>query len=113
MPISNNVSTNVYCPHCIETCDELSAVKTELDGYRRRVEEQNERIAELSRMNSRDNEQAVLVMKNSLKTSLQLCYETWLSCADEEFEEETFETLRVVMKRIFKELERNGIMFEE
>ena len=94
-------------------CDELSAVKTDLNGYRQRVEEQSERIAELSRMNSRDNEQAVLVLKNNLKTSLQLCYETWLSCADEGFEEETFETLRVVMKRIFKELERNGISFEE
>lgn len=97
----------------LEKAEELlAAVRSELDESKERLVRQTEQIEYLSGLNSRENEQAVLSLKKNLSAPLRLCYEDWQEFSEAECTEDNYQSLLIILKKIFKTLEKNGIVFE-
>ena len=96
-----------------ETTEHLTAAKSELNDLREKSAQQAQQIEYLSVMNKREDEQAVLTLKNNLVGALRLYYEDWQEYFNSECTENNYQSLLIILKKIFKSLERNGILFEE
>lgn len=96
----------------VKTTELLSFVRNELNECHEKLANKTEQIEYLSSMNSRDNEQAVLSLKNNLSAPLRLCYEDWQEFSEAECTDDNYQSLLIILKKIFKTLEKNGIVFE-
>lgn len=89
--------------------DSKAVIEAEKNILKEKVRELDEKLKEAYSINSRESSLEAERIKNDIFKSLTLCYEDWLEYEASDYSEENYESLKAIIKRIFRAVEKNGI----
>lgn len=89
--------------------DSKTVIEAEKNILKEKVRELDEKLKEAYSINSRESSLEAERIKNDIFKSLTLCYEDWLEYETSDYSEENYESLKAIIKRIFRAVEKNGI----
>ncbi len=97
----------------------LAAMRVQAEELQKKVASLESQNAELDRklsdayaINSREASLEAEKVRSDLKKAFSFLYEDWLEYESSAVSEENYESLQVIIKKIFRSLERNGIKFK-
>lgn len=98
----------------------LMSAKSENDNLKNQITALESKNSELDSklndayaINSREFSLGAAKIRSELKKTFTFLYEYWLEYENSDVSEENYESLQVIIKKIFRSLERNGIDFKE
>lgn len=74
--------------------------------------ELNKQLKEIIELNKRESSLEAERLKHNISKSLELSYENWCDYVDAECSDDNYESLKAILKSIFRILERNNIDFK-
>lgn len=96
------------------------SLKTELETLKIQKAKSDERTAELENklkeafdLNSQNSSMEAEKVRNTLRKDFSYLHEDWLEFADAEVSEENYESLKAIIIKVFRSLDRNGIKVKE
>jgi len=99
---------------------QLSEQKLKNDNLKKQIEVVESKNSELDSklndayaINSRESSLEAEKIRSELKKAFKFLYEDWLEYEFSDVNEENYESLQAIIKKIFRSLERNGIDFKE
>ena len=102
---------------------ETKKICTELEEKYEKLEEEknilsdenlelNKQLKEIIELNKRESSLEAERLKHNISKSLELSYENWCDYVDAECSDDNYESLKAILKSIFRILERNNIDFK-
>ena len=102
---------------------ETKKICTELEEKYEKLEEEknilsdenlelNKQLKEIIELNKRESSLEAERLKHNISKSLELSYENWCDYVDAEYSDDNYESLKAILKSIFRILERNNIDFK-
>ena len=102
---------------------ETKKICTELEEKYEKLEEEknilsdenlelNKQLKEIVELNKRESSLEAERLKHNISKSLELSYENWCDYVDAEYSDDNYESLKAILKSIFRILERNNIDFK-
>ncbi|MDD6085393.1 MAG: hypothetical protein PUB76_05405 [Oscillospiraceae bacterium] len=97
---------------CTESEEKYEKLKKEKDALSNENLELNKQLKEVIELNKRESSLEAERLKHNISKSLELSYENWCDYVDAECSDDNYESLKAILKSIFRTLERNNIDFK-
>ena len=101
--------TKKICTELEEKYEKLEEEKNTLSDENLEL---NKQLKEIIELNKRESSLEAERLKHSISKSLELSYENWCDYVDAECSDDNYESLKAILKSIFRILERNNIDFK-
>ena len=101
--------TKKICTELEEKYEKLEEEKNTLSDENLEL---NKQLKEIIELNKRESSLEAERLKHNISKSLELSYENWCDYVDAECSDDNYESLKAILKSIFRILERNNIDFK-
>ena len=91
---------------------ENEELKKKVDSLENQTSQLNSKLDDAYKINSRESSLEAERIRSELKKAFTFLYDDWLEYEFSEVNEDNYESLQAIIKKIFRSLERNGIDFK-